>query len=831
MGEIELYRILRKQAFLKHLNFFAIDLWVSADNLKQVVVEFDGIVDRTTASEEGNYTITGALSPVVHSAVVAEDGRSVTLNLVAKFENQAEYKLSVNNIKAGDTVLNVKDFVFKPLDNTVPTVAKVEALGNKTVRVHFSEPVQSAQTSHFKIDDKVVVGSIQTNLNTVIVKLSSALTDGEHTLTVEGTQDYNNFKTVKTDVNFNVVEDKEAPTVASVVSASFEKVVLKFSEPVEQVIASNIYWMQGASKRAASSVKALADDTYEFTFNDTNKLVYTTDLHVTNVKDYSGNVIDKDTKVQVNPVIDQTRPEVISTSFVKDSNNKQIVIKFTKSLDPDTAKKSANYVIKDKDGKVQYISSTVDVSKDKEVTITLVNTLKDNEEYTLSITGVSDNTTLKNVILPYTTTLSVKDITAPTFVGATRLNNNQLFVEFSEAMATSGDGSVVDAAKYTITNTGVTPNKTLTPASFNVTGDAKGVIISFNDTLPAAGNIKVKVQLVKDLAGNYLSGLVSDNNIAATPTATTVKSVTAVATDKVEVEFTRALQSLNQGDFTVEGHEIAHSELSADGKTATFTLKTDLPENVKNAAGTGLLKLTVVGTPSSVDILGEKVATISDQDITDEIAATVKAIAKHDTSGTKIKITFNEAIDVTSVSEVKTDFVVKDNDGKTVKVTGATVAGGDNEELIVTLERAVLAATVTVKDSRFIVDRATDANAIADIDAKTVELGGDALAASVVTPLAAAGPLTAAGTSLVFSEALDTASKDAVKSIVDGALSKTGDAEFSTAWNAAGTTLTVTVTLNTGSVSLAALTVPASFKVKDLAGNETALDLADLQTP
>jgi len=334
------------------------------------------------------------------------------------------------------------------------------------------------------------------------------LTDGEHTLTAEGIQDYNNFKVIKAEHTFNVVEDKTAPTVAAVVSASFEKVVLKFSEPVEQVFASNIYWMQGAAKKPASSVKALADDTYEFTFNDTNKLVYTTDLYVTNVRDYSGNVIDKDTKVQVTPVIDQTRPEVLSAGFVTGSNNKQIAIKFSKSLDPDTAKKAANYVIKDKNGRTQFISSNVDLSNDsKEVKITLLNTLADNQEYTLSITGVSDNTTLKNVILPYTTTLTVKDVTAPTFDKVTRLNDKQLFVEFSEAMATSGDGSVVDASKYSIINTGVTPNKSLSPASFNVTGDAKGVILTFNDTLPAHGDISVKVQLVKDLAGNYLSGL------------------------------------------------------------------------------------------------------------------------------------------------------------------------------------------------------------------------------------------------------------------------------------------------------------------------------------
>ncbi len=731
---------------------------VSATNLKQVVVEFDGKVDPSTAGEKGNYTLTGTNSPAVDSVTVEEDGRSVTLNIVDKLENQAEYKLAVNNIKAGDKVINAKDLKFKPLDNTVPTVSKVEALGNKTIRVHFSEPVKPAQTSQFKIDGKVVVGSIQTNLNTVIIKLSSALTDGEHTLTAEGTEDYNNFKTVQADTKFNVVEDKTAPTVASVVSASFEKVVLKFSEPVEQVFASNVYWMQGGAKKQASSVKQLKDDTFEFTFVGDNKLVYTTDLFVTNVKDFSGNVIDKDTKVQVTPVIDQTRPEVISSTFVKDSNNKKITIKFTKSLDTDTAKKAANYVIKDKDGKVQAISSTVDVSKDKEVTITLLGNLKDNSDYTLSVTGVSDNTTLKNVMLPYTTTLSVKDVTAPELTSVTRLNDKQLYVAFSEAMATSGDGSIVDTDKYTVTKP---DGKTLTIASFNVTQDAKGVILNFNDTLPAEGaSFTVKVQLVKDLAGNYLEGLSKTLAVAA-QTDTKIDTVKATAKDKVEVKFTNPIQSLVQGDFTVDGSEIAHSEISNDGKTVTFTLKTDLAEDVKKDGNA--IKLTVKASPSTVDVLGKKI-TAESKDIADKIKATVKEVVKVAGADNQIKITFNEAVTATNA---ESDFVVVDNldENNKVTVTNVASAPGDSKSIILTLDKPLVSATVSAKDARFVKDAAL--NTIANIDATTVELDKDGAAPAVVAQITAATTQAEIETARTAYNALTAAQKVLVTNEAD----------------------------------------------------------------
>lgn len=790
---------------------------VSATNLKQVVVEFDGKVDPATAAEEGNYALTGSGSPTVDSVIVAEDGRSVTLNVKDKLENQVEYKLAVNNIKAGDKVINAKDLKFKPLDNTVPTVSKVEALGNKTIRVHFSEPVKPAQTSQFKIDGKTVAGNIQTNLNTVIIKLSSALTDGEHTLTTEGTQDYNNFKTVQADTKFNVVEDKTAPTVTSVVSASFEKVVLKFSEPVEQVFASNIYWMQGGTKKQASSVKQLTDDTFEFTFDGTNKLVYTTDLYVTNVKDYSGNVIDKDTKIQVTPVVDQTRPEIISANINKD-NTKQIVIKFTKTLDEKTATKAANYVIKDKDGKVQPISNTVTLKDKKEVTITVLNSLKDNADYTLSVTGVADNTTLTNVMLPYTTTLTIKDVTPPTLKKVVRLNDKQLYVQFNEAMATSGDGSVVEDEKYTIKDKS-NNNKALKPTSFDLTSDSKGVILSFNDTLPAKDKIDFTVQLVKDLAGNYLEGYKAPG-VVEDQVATSIKSVTALETKKVEVEFDNAIQSLNQNDFTIDGYGISYAELSTDGKTATFTLKDELPEDVKKGTDPTktLLQLKVAENPNTVDILGEKIAkNIPAKDITDEIKPTVKGdIVAADKTGKKIKITFNEAVQVkpADLTHALTDFIVKENDGSTTKdVKIESIANGEANELILTLEKPVVAATIsTNKDVRFVTDRAVKPNAIKDIAETAVELGGDtaAPAAPAVTTVLAGATAVTGTTEAGATVTVKTAAGVELGKDVAGA---NGAYSVAIAAQTAGTELKVTATDVAGNVSAATTTTVVAAPV------------------
>ncbi len=485
--------------------------------------------------------------------------------------------------------------------------------------------------------------------------------------------------------------------------------------------------MQGGSKKQASSVKQLADDKYELTFAGDNKLVYTTDLHVTNVKDYSGNVIDKDTKVQVTPVIDQTRPEVISSTFVKDSNNKQITIKFTKSLDKDTAKKASNYVLKDKDGKVQPISTTVNVDKDKEVTITLLGSLKDTSDYTLSVNGVADNTTLKNVMLPYTTTLSVKDVTPPTFDKVTRLNEKQLYVAFSEAMATSGDGSIVDVDKYSVTADGTK----LTISGFNVTQDAKGVILNFTKELPAvtSKDFKVKVSLVKDLAGNHLDGYSKERTVES-HTATTIKTVEATAKNKVEVEFSNAIQSLVQSDFKFTDSEIAHYELSSNGKVATFTLKSDLNEDATVTKNSTKVSLTV-NNASTIDVLGNKLDN-SVTPVADKIEATVDSekVVSVANRQDQIKITFNEAVKLTANAETAaSDFIVYDGlDSKTkvkvnkVELDGPTTVDGVeySNTVILTLEKNLVAATVEVSNPRFVADKAN--NNIAKFEKISVEM-------------------------------------------------------------------------------------------------------------
>ena len=437
----------------------------------------------------------------------------------------------------------------------MPVVESAQALGNKTIRLVFSEPIKSANPGNFQVDGNTLVGTTKVTGNTVIVKLYTALSDGAHKVTATNVEDYAGFKSLAKELSFDVVADTTAPTVA-VESATFETVTLKFSEPVDPdtVIASNIYWLQGSTKNyATGSVQQISDDTFKFTW--ANKLQYATDVYVTNVKDYSGNAIAADTKVAVNPVLDQTRPEVVNAEL--NSDRKTISVKFSKALEAASVG-SSDFVIKDADGKEVSQLKTVTTSADrKTVTVVLATALTEGKTYTLNITGVNDDTTLKNSILPYSKELTVKDTKAPELASTTIVRNNTnntITVTFNEAMAVSGDGAVTDRTKYSYFT--AEDGWQVLPASvnINVSSDGKSAILGFPQSIQVSKVTKATVRLVKDVAGNYLKDLTSPELNVADASNVAYTSAAATATNKIEVKFGKDLlaSSVTASDFTVK---------------------------------------------------------------------------------------------------------------------------------------------------------------------------------------------------------------------------------------------------------------------------------------
>ncbi|QUG40556.1 S-layer homology domain-containing protein [Psychrobacillus sp. INOP01] len=765
---------------------------VSATNLKEVVVTFDGTVEKATAADVNNYSIDGK---VLSTATLSDDKKSVTLTLDTTspntaFTNQAEYKLSFNNVKAGSTVLSAKEHKFTPVDSTLPTVTDVTSLGNKTLRVTFSEPVKAANASNFQVDGKTVIGFTEVTGNSVIVKLYSALDNGEHTVNVKNVTDFNEFKSLSQDVKFNVVEDVTAPTISSVEEASFEEVVIKFSEPVDPatVLAANVHWLQGNTKMTAGSVTRLADDTYAFDFTN-NKIQYTTDLYVSGVKDYSGNSLASGAKIQVTPVVDQTRPEVVNVDMTSRS---ELTVKFSKVLNEASAETAANYVIKDADGKeVSKLKTVVQQADTKVVKVFLTTPLAEGKKYTLSISGVSDNTTLKNVILPYTKELTTTDTTNAVVAADAVVRNsttNSLVVTFPEVMAVSGDGSIVDSSKYLYDVDG-TWKALPSGVNFNVTPDGKSVIISFPTDVDVDNVDNLRIQLVKDTAGNYIKDLSVDRAVQA-PGTVSIVGVTATANNEIEVDFNANLLSntINAADFAVKTDEVSPSTLSvvkaelssSDASVVVLTLadSTKLAENATYNVKDVEVQVRAnarTATPSGIAID----ANVAGVRVDDAINATIKEVVGA-ADGSQFKVVFNEELDAvatTGTSEA-TDLVIKS--GSTTLIPGVdyeVTAAANSTDLVVTFTGTTTnrtgVMTVALPAPRFLEDEAGN---VVSTTSEAIQFEVDNAAPTVAAGVAA--PATNSVTTLVLtaSEALHdattgTAIADAadVKAYLDGA--------------------------------------------------------------
>lgn len=565
---------------------------VYADNMKEVVIEFNQAVEEESATDKANFSLKSG--KVIKLATLSEDATTVTLTLEGTLTNNKADAVSVSGVSAkeGDSVLDVKNVEFTTVDNTLPEVKEVTALGTKALKVEFSEPVQTVQQKDFTLDGKAFFGKIDTasNYRSVVIRpySTTALEVGDHTLTVSGVKDFANFVALNSTHEFTVVEDKDAPTIEEA-TATLEYVTITFSEIVdpETISASKVYWKSGDSKKAAASYEQLADNKYRYHFNESNFLpTGSVTIYVEGVKDYSGNEIAKDTSVSVTPVIDQTRPEVKKVEAL-DKNT--IKVTFSKPMEEASVKERNNYTVKNKDDKVVSVEGAKFVDgSNKEVLITLYGSLSTGNN-TLTIKNLKDSTKLKNTMLDYTGTVTLADTANPKIASKfVNKSDRRVVIEFNKKMDIE---SLVNYSNYHITlGTDVVP-LTEDIAEISVLQDGKVVVFQFVERYKnkvvdfADGSVTyLHVLGVKDTSNNLLDEFIKQNNkidlldeklrkLSFGEYSSDYDGYAAGLTDRktLKVKFNAGVIEARTDAFTLtDGNEITSVEV--DG-TSTVTLK------------------------------------------------------------------------------------------------------------------------------------------------------------------------------------------------------------------------------------------------------------------
>jgi len=819
---------------------------ISAINLRQIEVKFSNEVEETSATTPGNYTIDGVAVDGNDIVTLLEDGKTVliTKEVADVFTQQDVLTVTVSNVQDADGNV-VEDFTtdIVALDNVLPTALNAKITGPTTLSVEFSEPVTAASVAAatYSLDNNTYSVSgpalSASNPRVVTLNIPANLPVGAHTIKVSGLKDHAGFTVNDTTLNFTKVDDTTAPT-ATVKSASPTQVVLKFSEPVNDADADintdvdYYHTYNGQASYRADSVSVSADRT-EVTLNFTTTPLPTGNVNVyldyvnnanTKITDDYGNVVPEQTFV-ASVTTDTTAPTVTKVQVV---NNTTIDVTFSEAV---TGVSAADFSLRNAAGDAVAVSGAVNTTGN---TYRLTTAQLTGGTYTLSIAAgaITDTAPITpNPIAAYSTTVNVADTIAPTVTGtgSYSTDNKKIFISFSEAMATTGAGSVLNPANYRYAAAGG-GNQSALPNGTVITQDSpKSVVI----TLPAAngglggGNFaRLMVGQVADLAGNATTALQTEVTLSAADLgAANIENVRATSTGAITFVVKRALSAIDANDFTIDGAAATSATYVNNGDgTATVTVTaanntgwttdlTGLDATALSIAAGGLTDANGVSNGNTINIANTGVADyVAPAALTSANVATVDA--DNDGKIDAVDVTFSENIYVASVQE--SDFQV---DGYTI--TGVSVTGA-----VVTIaleEKSDADSGVT--------PAVTLTGSVSDNTAQRNVRGAQA----AVTATDAAAPvilsITENGTATVltvtFSEAVSEA---AVETVANWTLTSGGGETISTVvWDNSAKTATVTLSgpaANTDSLQAGAAIVDAANNAvntnKDLGtrGNE-----------
>lgn len=823
---------------------------VSASNLKEIVVSFNKELDKESAEDLANYTLsTGTVS----AAKLSDDKKTVVLTLTSSVAQQTKLDVTIKNVKSADnqTVADTKKSVTF-FDTTAPVAEKVEVVGPKTLKVTFNEPLNTVPT--FKLNGgaySVTVNGFNAGDKVVTLTLGAVLPTGSHDLEISGGQDYANFAVVKANSSFEYATDTTAPTV-TVDKASETKVTLKFNKPVKATGLNTDVTVYHTVNNAAgykgtlTAVNADANgytDTYEATFTtpipsgqDKNIFLNTKE---NKFEDLWGNDVAT-TTLSFGIVADTSAPVVLSAEATgKDATaQKEITLTFDEEVVKADAENKANYVLKDAQGNVVKTADFADVDNNgkfgagatlsynntkKQLKISFTNALKAGE-YKLEVSNIKDTSFASNKMATQTVNVSVADKIAPTVGNITHdAANGVIYVNFSEAM---NGTDLANPANYGLAIGGASKGLPTGSTVEVVSPQKVKITIPSGAAYPVATNT-VHVQVVgtvKDLAGNAIGGLFgtstdsitwgSASAFTITPAANQLK---LVAKNQFKFDLNTELSAIDSSKFTLtnaDGAAVASATYvnNAGKSTVTVTLDKDLTTTdlaqitslaIANGGLTNAEGLALSGGPVTFVKTGTS-------NIEDKVAPEITKVET--TAVNKVTLTFSENLKAGDVSNL------------TFSVAGNTVSAVDNttaNKVVITLADNIdTDATPAVTQNLDVRDANNNVLAAGTAVKATVDASAPTKAVSADANWTTAGQVT-----IKFSEAVKGFAKADIAAVTSGSFAIGTDATV-TAVNADANGYATTWVINFGTAGAGyvaegtgdTITVDAT-KVVDIAGN------------
>lgn len=692
---------------------------VYADNLKEVVVEFNKAVDASTVTDKTVY-----VKNVKGTATASEDGMSVVITVNDKLTNQKSYTLVVEGVKDADGVEIAKtEKEFKAFDATLPEAVEIVVTGPRNFDIIFSEPIDKVGTVKVTKGNTVLGNKVEGNgTRRISVTVYRNLEDGaEYSVYVEGFEDFAGYKNVVDTLTF-VYEKDENPPVATVAKAEQTYVVVDFDKPVSGLKKDYFYH----TFSAWTAVGIYEDADMKNTVESNEKV---TRVYVQFYKDkdngralpegtvrfgiLGSKIVDNwnnalgNVEFTLNVSADKTPLEVVSIEVEAEDT---LLVEFNKSVASFT---KSNVEILDKDGKaISGLKWTVEDSDGDGVYEITLSKKMPGKTITVVIKNVKDRAIEPNVLSSYSEVIEITDKTEPRvskvyyyaeFDDDDEFESAELMVIFNEEV--DGETALV-ASNYSLVDGDEVTILTKAP-EFDV--NSSRVVIPLTEAqynVASKKGVKLQVINVKDLAGNTIIPQLWEikGNVKEEAKTVEVKSVTATSADTIAIKFGDLVSNVSKGDFKfyIEGEEVDYGYTQTDNSVTT--LEFELEEEFKTDVSNVKIVYTADSITNSFGNEVEKLVykgaeTTEITSFTDRVAPemTVNKDGDYVITWNKAKnavvIEFTEAIDNTtlrrltySIEDFDVEKVYSDDNKVYIEIDGEVEA---ETELLITQEEAI----------------------------------------------------------------------------------------------------------------------------------------------
>ncbi|MGE5677715.1 MAG: hypothetical protein ACM3ZR_06615, partial [Pseudomonadota bacterium] len=348
----------------------------------EIMLTFSEEMDRSAAEDLDNYMI--EYDVTILSADLSDSGEYVILK-TTDISARDFYRLTVQNVcdVAGNRIDRYRAAFDGAGDDTeAPEVTSVRSENDTTVKVIFNERVSknsAEDTDNYSADDlDIEEAKLDDTGKVVTLTTSEQASNNGYKLTVSGVEDtWGNTIYKKT---FGFVPDNSSAS-ARVLALSNVEVQVTFTKEMDEASAEDI---DNYSINNDLDIKeAILDDTGKnvtlITSKQTERKLYT--LTISNVYDEWGNRLDT-TKETFGGMAGDTK----DLSYTVKSNGNEIIVTFSKRVDPETAEDVFNYDLDDDLG----YAAKAELDDTGRIVTWLTKEQDNGEIYTITISGVKD---------------------------------------------------------------------------------------------------------------------------------------------------------------------------------------------------------------------------------------------------------------------------------------------------------------------------------------------------------------------------------------------------------------------------------------------------------